>query len=468
MEATSPTSAAPDRACRRNARAARLATLATEHAPNVTLPLRFIAVGLLALASAAGWLVAEPTLITGYHYGPHAVAFAHLVLLGFIVSVVMGVLCQFAPVALEARLHSERLARVQFWFHVIGVAGMVWMFLKWDMKQVGHFGSVFGAGVALFVYNLGRTLARIPRWNVVSFGIASALGWLLLTMLAGLFLACAKCWPWITPFAPLAQMHAHAHLGGLGVFVMLIVSAAYRLVPMFAVSEIQNLRRAGWSIALLNAGVAGVATTILIRSPWKLAFALLSIAGLALFAVEMIAVLRVRKRRTLDWGVRYFLTGIALLAPLSLLAIVLCWPGVPVTRTTVQLENAYAILAVFGALTFALLGMLYRILPFLVWFHRYSGEIGRSRVPLFSEMLLPRLQAIGWWLHLPGVLIAAAAAVLGHPRCATVAALLIAGSVLAFLINALGVASHLVRRRLAESPVSDPPDAARAITGNAG
>lgn len=457
MEATIPTSAAPDRACRRNARAARLATLATEHAPNVALPLRFIAAGLLALAIAAGWLVAEPTLITNYHYSPHAVAFTHLVLLGFIVSVVMGVICQLAPVTLEARLYSERLARVQFWFHIAGVAGMVWMFLKWDMKQVGHFGSVFGVGIALFVYNLGRTLARIPRWNVVAFGIASALGWLLVTMLAGLFLACAKCWPWITPFEPLAQMHAHAHLGGLGVFVMLTVSVAYRLVPMFAVSEIQSLRRAGWSIALLNAGVAGVVATILVRSPWKVAFALVCISGLAFFAVEMVAILRVRKRRTLDWALKYFLTGMALLGPLSLLAIVLCWPGLPVTLTTMQIENAYAILAVFGVLAFAILGMLYRILPFLVWFHCYSGDIGRSRVPLFSEMLSPRLQAIGYWFHLPGVLIAAAASVLGHSRCATVGASLIAVSVLAFLINALGIASHLLRKRMVEEPVPDPP-----------
>ena len=41
------------------------------------------------------------------------------------------------------------------------------------MKQVGHFGSVLAIGVGLFVYNLARTLARIPRWNVVAAGIAA-------------------------------------------------------------------------------------------------------------------------------------------------------------------------------------------------------------------------------------------------------------------------------------------------------
>lgn len=455
MNVNSP--AADERRCRRNERTARMATIATTHAPNVLLPLRFIAAGLLALAIAVTWLVAEPSLITSYHYGPQAVAFAHLVLLGFVGSVVMGVIYQLTPVALEARLHSERLASVQFWFHLAGVAGMVWMFKEWNMKQVGHFGSIFATGVVLFVWNIVRTLLRVPRWNVIAVGMSSAVGWLAVTSLAGLFVACVKCWPWLSPFAPLAQMHAHAHLGGLGVFVLLIVAVSYRLVPMFAVSTIRSERRATSSIILLNIGVAGLAVTILFGSPWKLAFAMTSIAALTLFAVELIAILRARKRTTLDWGLRYFLTGVALLAPLCALALVLCWPGLPTARLTTQLENAYAILAILGVLAFAILGMLFKILPFLIWFHRYADNVGRGRVPSLMEMVSPRLQAIGYAMHVPGVLIAAAASVLGHEHCARVAAVLMAGSVALFLINGGIIGSHLLRRRVEEPPISIRP-----------
>jgi hypothetical protein len=238
---------------------------------------------------------------------------------------------------------------------------------------------------------------------------------------------------------------------------MLTVAVAYRLVPMFAVSEMQNHRRAGWSIALLNIGVAGLTPTILIRSPWKLAFAFVSIAGLSLFALELIAILRARKRRTLDWGLRYFLTGAMFLLPASVLAVVLCWPGLPASRVTTQLENAYGILAVLGVLPLAMLGMLYKILPFLVWFHRYSGEIGRGRVPSLLEMVSPRLQAVGYALHIPGVLIAATASVLGHPHCATVAASLIAANVVLFTTNAGLIGSHLLRHRVTEPPVPTSP-----------
>jgi hypothetical protein len=315
------------------------------------------------------------------------------------------------------------------------------------MKQVGHFGSVFGLGVVLFVYNMARTLARVPRWTPVVFGITSAVGWLLITTLAGLFLACVKCWPWLSPFAPLPQMHAHAHLGVLGIFILLTVAVSYRIVPMFTISAMRSPRRAWGSIALLNFGVAGLALTILFQSPWKLAAALATIAGLALFGIELCAILRARTRAALDWGMRSFLTGLGLLAPLSVVALVLCWPGLSATAHTLQCENVYAVLAIFGVLWFAILGMLGKILPFFVWFHRYSDEIGRHKVPQLAEMYSAKLQAAGYWLHLVGLLATATAAASQLAPLATAGCALLAASVLTFTINAALILTHLRRGR---------------------
>lgn len=387
----------------------------------------------------------QPTLITQYHYGPDVVSFTHLVLLGFAASIVMGVLYQFTPVALDAKLHSERLARWHWWLHVVGVAGMVWMFCRWDMKQLGHFGSLFGLGVVFLVYNMVRTLARVPRWTPVVFGIASAVGWLLLTMLVGLFLASVKCWPWLSPFPLLPQMHAHAHLGVVGIFIMLTVAVSYRIVPMFTISSIQNSRRAWYSVALLNLGIVGLAVTILFESPWKLAATLLTIGGLSLYVLELRAILRVRMRAALDWGMRSFLTGIGLLAPLFVIALVLSWPGLPVNAHTLQCENVYAVLSIFGVLWFVILGMLGKILPFFVWFHRYSNEVGRSEVPQLADMYSAKLQAAGYWLHLLGLFATATAAGSQLGPLATVGGTLLAASVFTFIINAVRILSHLWR-----------------------
>jgi len=423
--------------------------------PSMTLPLRFVVTGLASLGVGIGVLVWRPDLLATYHYNQYILAVTHLFVLGFLSSIVMGAMYQLVPVALETRLHSERLARWHYVAHTVGFIGMVATFWTWNMKEVGHYGSVFALGVGLFVYNLVKTLRTIPHWNVIAAAIASALFWLSMTVLAGLYLATSKCWDF-SPFAAIPAMHAHAHLGGLGVFVMLIVGVSYKLIPMFALGELQSPRRAAWSVGLLNAGLLGLFVTILIQSRLKLGFALVVIAGLALYGLEMRAILRHRTRRALDWGVRSFLTAIALLVPLSVLALVLCWPGLPATGFTTQLENVYGFLGLLGVVAFAILGMLYKIVPFLVWFHRYSGEIGRGRVPAMAEMYSERLQVAGYWTFLAGLAASSVGIALGHETGVRWSCSLLALSLGIFALNMGKVLRHLVRFK-APQPVPARP-----------
>jgi cbb3-type cytochrome oxidase subunit 1 len=213
----------------------------------VLLPLRFVVAGLLALFCGVGIIIARPDILAAYHYNQYVIATTHLFVLGWISTIVMGAMYQLVPVALETRLYSERFARWQFVFHLAGFTGMVWMFWVWNMKQVGHFGTLLGVGVSLFLYNIIRTLMRVPRWNVIAGSVACALGWLALAILAGLTITAGKCSyeetsPLVTSgplvslahglktvaafvgrFDQLSAMHAHAHLGAVGFFLMLLV-----------------------------------------------------------------------------------------------------------------------------------------------------------------------------------------------------------------------------------------------------
>lgn len=385
--------------------------------------------GVFALFGAVGWIIAKPSILATYHYNQYVIAFTHLVVLGFICTVVMGAMYQLVPVALETRLYSERLARWQFVLQVVGVAGMVWMFNRWDMKQVGHFGSVLALGVGLFGYNLARTLWRVPKWNFVATAITAALVWFSLTIVAGLSIAAAKCAyesteglataegvrqvvgglrmvaAVVSRFDAIAAMHAHAHLGVVGFFVLLIVGVSYRLIPMFTLTELQRPRRAGLSILLLNLGLAGSVVTILLRSPWKIAFAGVAVLGLALYGVELRAMLRMRKRAQLDWGIKTFLVAVGLLLPTGALALLLSWPELPMNQFFALLENVYGVLGLFGVVTLAILGMLHKILPFLVWFGVYSPHVGRAQLPLTAQMVSEPVQRAALFVYLLGLAI---------------------------------------------------------------
>ena len=401
------------------------ALLLGANAPTVALPLAFMLTGLLALLAGTGWLVLQPGLLATYHYNQYVIAVTHLFVLGWICSVVMGAMYQLVPVALETKLYSERLARWHFAFHLVGFVGMVWMFRVWNMKQVGHFGSVLALGVGLFVYNIARTLRRVPKWNVTATAVAAALFWISFTVTAGLSIAIAKCSydsteglaathgvrtlvgglrsiaGFMSRFEAISAMHAHAHLGGVGFFTMLIVGVSYKLIPMFTLSEVQSTRRAAGSVVLLNIGLAGSFATILLRSGWKLAFTLVGVGALAIYGWELAAILRARKRQTLDWGIKYFVTAVGLLLPLSGLAVVLSWPSLPLNVFTGQLENVYGFLGLLGVVSLAIMGMLYKIIPVsrLVW---PLQPTNRSNPGAFARGLILRAVASSGLLGFPG------------------------------------------------------------------
>jgi Cytochrome C and Quinol oxidase polypeptide I len=427
--------------------------------------------GLLAFAVGIAALVLRPDILSTYHYNQYVISVTHLFVLGWIGTIVMGAMYQLVPVALETRLYSERLGRWQFAFHLVGFAGMVLMFWRWDLEQVGHFGVVLGVGVGLFVYDIVRTLLRVPRWNLIATAVSSALAWFCLAVLAGLTIAAGKCSydsvPMLaasnpvgallrtlravatvpTHFDPISAMHAHAHLGAIGVFLMLMVGISYKLVPMFTLSEVRSQRRAHASILLLNAGLAGAFFAVLLRSPFKPLFAVVVIAGFVVYAFEMAAILRARKRRPLDWGMKGFLTAMALLGPLSVLALLISWPSLPLTALTGQLENLYGFLALLGVISFGIIGMLYKIIPFLVWYRSYSRLIGRSKVPALAELYSAPLQAAGFWTYLAGLAVTSVGIVLGQALTVRCGSALLALSLTSLAANVLQMLSHLFHPR---------------------
>lgn len=409
---------------------------------SVALPLRFILSGLAALLLGIGSIVARPDVLATYHYNQWVVAVTHIFTLGWITSVIMGAMYQLVPVALETKLHSARLARGQFLLFIVGWPGMVAAFWIWDIPCVAIFGSITGISIAFFIYNISRSLCGVPRWNVVALGIASSLAWLALAVVAGLFIALSKVfgWSWLDP---IAQMHAHAHLGAVGFFLMMLVAVSYKLVPMFALSELRSRTRAACSVALVNGGLAASTLAIVAAPRWRLVAATVCVTGFLLFGIELAAIVRARKRRHLDAALKQFLVAVSLLVPCCIIALVLSWPGLPASQLTTQLENVYGVLGIVGVLTMAIVGMLYKIVPFLVWYFSYSRHIGRSKVPSLANLSSTRLQQLGFVLFVPGLAGLCGGALLQSEPVVRWSGVILLSSIAVFLINVGMMLAHL-------------------------
>lgn len=411
--------------------------------PSLWVPLRYFLAAQAAFVTVLVWVPFRVSDLLDFYYQGHDLALVHLLTLGWITMTIMGASFQLVPVALETTLYSGRLARWQFWFMLLGVTAMVGHF--WIGR---HPGMAFGAGlvlvaVALFVINMGRTLSRLPHWDIVARHVAAALVYLAATAILGNLMALDKLYDFLGGQV-LRTIHAHAQLAGIGWVTMMIFGASYKLIPMFSLGELQDERGARWQFWLLNIGLVGLFGTLLLQSEWIFLFALLIVAAVGLFLWKMVQVLKTRRRPRLDWGLRHALSATVSLPILAILGLWLATGWIPSEEFGARLAFGYGVLALLGWVSVMIIGMMYKILPFLVWHHRYSDLVGLQPVPLATQFLGEILPQTEFWLLHAGIMMTVGGLMLESAPLIRVGTTGLAGAGMVFAACLCRIYRHLV------------------------
>ncbi len=413
------------------------------------LPLAFIVGGIVALAVASAWLAMEPSMVLLPHLHPRVVALAHLWLPGFLLSVCFGATYQLTPVVLGAPLAWERATWVHLVLHVTGVPTMVYGFFTGQYIWVAAGGGCVAAGSWLFTANVLATFARSSRRDAIGWSLPLASIWLALTVGAGLAMAASRLGITL-PVSPLALLRAHAHAGLAGFFVTLVQGVAFQLVPMFTLGEV----RKPWRIA---AGLAGTQTGLVVLAiglalelgalTWS--GAALIVSGLVFSGIALIATVATRRKRVLEPGLSAFFAGAASvgIAAVGGVALLLARQG----EVAVRGALAYGVVVIAGAVALMVMGMLCKIIPFLVWMRAYGPRVGRQPVPAAHTLGHPTWEKSWLWLHIAGVVSLITGVCLGTQEIIAVGAWLLAAGVVLFSMNATRVLAHLRMKPSARS-----------------
>ncbi len=384
--------------------------LTTSRAADPSLPLRYMVTGLLFAVAAFGFALAyAPSFLDGVFLTPHLLAVTHLAALGWLTMIAMGALYQFVPVVLDVPIFSERLGKVQFYLYLAGVLGLAYEMGSGRLQTVAWPAGLLVLAIGLFLYNMARTLARVERWPLTGWFIAAALTSLGLVVTAGFVLALNLILGFL-PLSQLAFVEAHAHLAALGWLGLLVIGVSYKLTPMFALSHPFDEWRVGRPVfILMTVAVAGLFVSLLLRlgTAALLVCWLLAEIASGLYAWDYATMLRVRRRRPIDLTQRHNIAGVCglLLAALLGLALVLT-PSTAALHPRLQL--AYAVMALAGWLGLTTLGQLYKIVPFLVWTHRFAPKMGKEKVPLLKDLYPARLATCGFMALAGGIVLAVA------------------------------------------------------------
>src|SRR5262249_33386023 len=178
-------------------------------------------------------------------------------------------------------------------------------------------------------------------------------------------------------------------------------------------------------------------------------------AALRAHAGWIVGSARTRKRSALDWSLRFVLTATAFLLPATGLGLALAFDVVSGPRAAI----AYMVLAL-GWVSLSIVGMMLKIVPFLVWYHVYGPQLGRRPVPTLPQLSWPAAQRAAYTLLTPGVLALAAAVAAGAPAWIPLAGGVIAAGAGTFAICIARTLHHTtpsVARHVAATEGSGTP-----------
>ncbi len=405
--------------------------IATRHSPSFTLVQAHFGVGLVGMACFAVALVWHGARLAGpqagqvgaHYFQPTLLGLVHLGVLGWFLPIALGAMHQLLPVVFEVPVRSERLAWTGLALYLPGAAGLV--IHLWGFRVgVGLVASatLLFAAVLVYVTNLVATLRAAKSVPLLGWFVLAALAWLVFA--AGLGLALA--WNLHAPFVTgdhLEGLRAHAHAAALGFFGLLIMGVGLRLMEMFLVAYVADVRAARIALVAVNGALlALVAQRLLVSSSTLGAMleavsVLAAMVGIAAFLTQVgrLWVARLKKRVEMPWwhalasfgylGLAGVIGAVVALVPTSALESLA--KGLPA-----RLELAYGFVALAGFIGSIIVSQLYKIWPFLVWFHRFSPLVGLKKLPTAGELLPVLPQRVQWAAHHVGVVLFAVGVVL--------------------------------------------------------
>ena len=392
----------------------------------LTAPIGLLVAGYLATGSGHEVFVAINTHRT--------VAMTHALILGWASFFLFGASYQLGSAVLGGGGLGQRSARIQLGLHAAAVAIFVPAIIRWELWLMAVGGGLAVVSFLLFAWNLLRILLRTPRSSHPRSYMLVGLACLIAGISLGLTFVGNFEHRWFQP--SLGRLAAHAHLGLAGWLGLTIMGVSYQLVPMFNIVQRARPRLAMTVLIWTATGTAIFALAMATDPPQGMRFALAAglAAGPALWLGEQLHLLFKRSRRKLDFHGQATFVSLGFLAATIVLGLAAAWGGsLHRADAPAALPLAYGAVGIVGWVGVTIIANSYKIMPFLIWYHRYRPRIGQAPVPLVKD-LVPE-----WWaqanlaLHSAGAIVIVAAALTANQAAFHAGGVVLIASALAHL-----------------------------------
>lgn len=365
--------------------------LSVDQAPPISAPLRFFLTAPL-FAILAGVLILFSDAITlSSRYSVETIVITHAITIGFLGFVMLGALVQMLPVLAGVRLAKvDIVSKVSYLLLFFGTLFMIFG-LWFDMSKMILLASLFlTCGFLILIISMLLAFRGVINVTASIRAMISSLFFALFITLIGAHLLASYG---IGKFSELHHVFADVHSvwAIFGFAGILIIGVAFHVLPMFYVAP-RFKRFCKKSVVLLI--TTGLFLWLFLNLFFD-SYSTIAKIWIALFfwafSTTVYLKLNARRRKVSDVTVWYWRS-----------AAVFMTLGTFAWSINDFLDEKYIVIVSIliggGFILSIMTGMLYKIVPFLVWFHLNAK--GYMSIPTMNEMIDKRLSKVQFILFI--------------------------------------------------------------------
>ena len=323
-------------------------------------------------------------------------AWVHLFLLGFVMMVIFGAMAQLVPVVLEVEHFAVELYYVIYPLLFIGTLLMMFGFLFTPILL--PFGGVIAfISFGIFLLETFMTLAKVKQHNFTTLTVLIANIFLLLGLIIGIILSLGYSGIIVVDLQSLLVSHIYfVFVGYVGVS---IIGMSLVLLPMFWLSHNFSSKWVKIALGLLCVGILFTVIGSLVYNNFikEMGYGITLLSAF-FYIYQIFIVFNTKARIEKDIYLKSMLVSFGFFFIALILGVLYLYN---------QSENTLLALGwyLFGFILFLISGHFYKIIPFLVWYERFSPYVGKRKVPMLSDMV-PKKSAnmqfifltLGWFI----------------------------------------------------------------------
>jgi hypothetical protein len=306
-------------------------------------------------------------------------AFVHLFLLGFVMMIIFGAMAQLVPVVLEVGHFGVELFYAIWPLLLIGSVLMVFGFL-YSPALLPYGGVIVLTSMMIFVMEIFMTISKVEKLTLVMSSVLISNTFLFFGIIFGLLMALAYAGTIEVDINSLLRGHIYLVLGGY--ISITIMGLSIVLVPMFTLSHGFSMKPLEIAMYAMSSAVA----LVVVGSLSGIGFLeyigyFLSFVSLISYFYIIYIIYSTRPRKEND------VYAISLMFSYISMLVAMFFGEIYYLTNKEEFLLSAGWLLFYGFFAFLITGHIYKIIPFLVWFEKFSPLVGKQKVPMLADMV---------------------------------------------------------------------------------